>query len=119
MHRIVVIDDEQIVVDIVTKLLRRAGFAVESADNGTAGVRLVQETQPHLVICDMRMPGLSGSEVVALLQADARTRSIPILILSAYSSEENATIGDARLQKPFKTTELIETIHRLIVSREN
>jgi CheY-like chemotaxis protein len=116
MHRIVVIEDEQIVARVISTVLIRAGYAVETAGSGLDGVTLVENLEPQLVLCDMRMPDISGFEVVHRLKKNPRTANIPVLILSAYSSESLAGLGNAQLQKPFAVPDLLKTVATLLAS---
>ncbi len=81
--RILVVDDEPANVEWLEGVLRPAGFSVISAGGGADGIKLAQESHPHLVLLDLIMPGVSGFDVVEALHADEATRSIPIMILTA------------------------------------
>ena len=115
--RVVVIDDEPTVAEMTALALSSEGFAVEFATSGPAGLNLVQETLPEAVVCDVRMPGLDGEQVVERLRADPRTRKIPVLFLSGQCHPGEVTQGDAFMEKPFHCKELAATVARLIGER--
>jgi len=115
--RVVVIDDEPAVAKMTAFALSSQGFAVEFATSGPAGLKLVQDTLPDAVVCDVRMPDLDGEQVVEQLRADPRTQKIPVLFLSGQCHPNEVTQGDAFMQKPFHLKELAATVARLIASR--
>ena len=115
--RVVVIDDEPSVAEMTAFALSAQGFATEFAISGPAGLKLVQDTLPDAVVCDVRMPDLDGEQVLEQLRADARTQKIPVLFLSGQCHPNEVTRGDAFMQKPFHLKELAETVARLIAGR--
>ena len=115
--RVVVIDDEPAVAEMTAFALSSQGFAAQFAISGPAGLKLVQDTLPDAVVCDVRMPDLDGEQVVEQLRADPRTQKIPVLFLSGQCHPGEVTQGDAFLQKPFQLKELAETVARLIAAR--
>lgn len=115
--RVVVIDDETSVAEMTALALASQGFAVEFADSGPAGLKLVQDTLPDAVVCDVRMPDLDGVQVVEQLRADPRTRKIPVLFLSGQCHPGQITQGDAFMEKPFQCKELAAAVARLIAGR--
>jgi CheY-like chemotaxis protein len=116
-HIIVVIDDEPAVANVIAMLLRNRGFQPEIAHSGQEGLILVNTVFPALVICDMRMPQMCGDEVVHHLRSTPHTAHIPVLIISAHTSELCDGVGDAFLQKPFQLKELEDTVDSLIARR--
>lgn len=115
--RVVVIDDEPTVAEMTALALASQGFAVEFATSGPAGLKLVQDTLPDAVVCDVRMPDLDGEQLVGQLRADLRTRKIPVLFLSGQCHPGEVTQGDAFMEKPFQLKELAATVARLIGGR--
>ncbi len=115
--RVVVIDDEAPVAEMTAFALSSQGFAAEFAISGPAGLKLVQDTLPDAVVCDVRMPDLDGEQVVEQLRADPRTQKIPVLFLSGQCHPNEVTRGDAFMQKPFHLKELAATVARLIAER--
>ena len=115
-ERILIIDDESSVHDVVRAYLERDGFIVYGASDGVTGLELATTKRPDLVILDLMLPDLSGEEICAEL----RSRSdVPILMLTAKSSEDQRVEGlqrgaDDYLTKPFSFRELLARIHALL-----
>lgn len=86
---ILVIDDDPASVNLAGIHLRRAGFEVVLVGDGEAGLERVREEPPSLVLLDIRLPGMDGYEVCRQMKQDTGTRSIPIIMLSAFRSREN------------------------------
>lgn len=122
MDRIVVIDDDPLALERVAATLRLKGFAVESASRGAAGLALVQQHLPDLVLCDVNMPGLSGYDVLHQVRGDPRTTDVPFVFLTGLSERENLRRGmilgaDDYLTKPFTTEELLQAIYAQLEKR--
>lgn len=103
--RILVIEDNPANLALVEYLLRAAGHVCASATDGTAGVRLALDAPPDLVLCDLQMPELDGYGVLERLRAEPRTRAIPVIAVTAFSTPGDQTrvieAGfDAYLSKP-------------------
>jgi len=86
--RVLLIDDEPANVQWLEGVLKPAGFSVISAAGGREGIELARSSRPHLILLDLMMPEVSGFDVVAALDADQATRSIPIMILTAKDLTE-------------------------------
>lgn len=113
--KILCIEDNQQTQRMLTFLLTKAGFEVIAADDGRQGVEKAKAWRPALILVDMMMPGMSGSEVIRILRADPVTKDVPMLVLSAYDDE--ALIEEARaagaddyLPKTISPTDLIQVI---------
>lgn len=104
--------------EVTAALLVARGYAVQFANSGAAGVELVSKTIPEAVVCDMRMPGMGGEQVLAALKSDPATRHIPIVFISGQCDLESISKGDAFLWKPFKVDQLTATIE-LLAARTN
>jgi CheY-like chemotaxis protein len=81
-----VVDDSMVIRHTVSRFLEERGFAVESASNGMEALEILKRVKPALVITDMQMPAMSGSELISALKNDPETASIPVLILTGVSS---------------------------------
>lgn len=121
MKRVLVIDDEADVLQIVRAMLVTRNFDVSLADGGDEGLRLASELKPDLIICDLMMPRVSGLEVLKRLRRDAALRTIPIIIISALGDEKRPpefwtkTLGVADyIQKPFDPLELIGKVESVL-----
>ena len=79
--RILIIEDEQDVIDLVTLHLRKADFIVNTATDGAAGLRKAREELPALIILDLMLPRMPGLEVCKVLKTDAVTRNVPVIML--------------------------------------
>lgn len=93
MPRILLVEDNEMNRDVLSRLLMRRGFEMLFAEDGETAVRLTQETLPDLVLMDISLPVMDGYEATRLLRADDRTRSIPIIALTAHamtSDRDNA-----------------------------
>lgn len=121
-YRILVIEDETEVRDFIAGQLADH-FSVITAKDGTEGLEQASKEQPDLIVCDVMMPGVSGFEVTRRLKGDFLTSHLPIILLTAHSSEEYQLKGfnagaDAYITKPFSTKYLITRIIKLIEQRE-
>lgn len=119
MTKIVVIDDEQDIVDVLTYNLESAGYEVSSANDGRSGLKAVTHTKPDLVILDLMLPDISGTEVCRSLRALNPARHMPVLMLSARGEEIDRVVGfeigaDDYVTKPFSVRELLLRVRALL-----
>jgi two-component system phosphate regulon response regulator PhoB len=110
--RILVVDDEPDVLDLVTYNLVQAGFQTETAADGAEALRKARSTTPDLILLDLMLPEMDGLEVCKLLRRDAKTSAIPIIMLTARASEIDRIVGlelgaDDYVPKPFSPRELV------------
>ena len=117
--KILVVDDEQDIVRMLMMRLRAAGYEVVTANTGTVAIRMAEMTVPDLLILDIGMPDADGHVVASRLQENTKTSRIPIIFLSARTSEKDRTLaykaGVCRyLTKPFKPEELLATVSRAL-----
>jgi two-component system phosphate regulon response regulator PhoB len=116
--RILVVEDEPPIRDLIAFNLRRAGCDVAVAEHGRAALASIADRRPEIVLVDWMLPGMSGLELVRQLRRDAATRDIPILMLTARSQEADKVTGlesgaDDYLTKPFSGRELIARIQAI------
>ena len=116
---IVVVEDEQAIQDVIAYNLRREGYEVLLAGHGNEGLALIQSKRPALVILDLMLPGIDGLSICQQLRADPKTRSIPLMILSAKEEESDIVIGlslgaDDYLAKPFSPREMLARVKALL-----
>jgi DNA-binding response OmpR family regulator len=122
--RILVVDDEPDLVELVEHHLRRDHYEVATAPDGETALAEARRRVPDLIVLDLMLPGMDGLEVCRRLRADPRTKHIPILMLTAKGEESDAVIGlsqgaDDYVRKPFGTKELLARIAaRLRTSRD-
>ncbi len=118
--RVLVVDDEPNITDLVALALRYEGFSVEKAGSGRAALSAVQKFKPDLVILDVMLPDLSGLDVMKRLTTEGR--KVPVIFLTARDSTEDKvhglTIGgDDYVTKPFSIEELVARVR--VVLRRN
>lgn len=109
---ILVVDDDLPILTLMKNILREFGFDARVASTGAAAVEAVAETRPDLILLDMKMPGMSGHEVIEAIRKTGAA-GVPILILSGepVPPAETASLGVAgAVQKPFDVVALIEQI---------
>ncbi len=119
MSRILVIDDDLNLLQMVKLMLERVGHEVQIANEGERGIVAAGQTQPDLAIIDVMMPGLSGYDVVRRLRKDPLTAHIPIIILTARSQPMDKAMAleagaNAFLSKPVTAQELIDRVDAVI-----
>lgn len=116
--RVLVVDDNKVIRQLIRVNLELEGFEVVTAADGAECLDVVRDVQPDLVTLDVVMPRLDGLRTAALLRADARTRHLPIVVISActqYEVENGLEVGvDAFLAKPFEPSELVGVARRLV-----
>ncbi|MHB1048832.1 MAG: response regulator transcription factor [Bacteroidota bacterium] len=113
-EKILIADDERDIRDFLKYNLEKEGFAVQTAKNGTEAVALSKK-KPHLILLDVMMPEMDGFEVVRMLKKNASTASIPVIFLTAKSSEVDEVVGlelgaDDYIVKPVSIPKLIARV---------
>ena len=114
-HHILCIEDEVDIQEIIAYNLQKAGYSVSVAEDGLKGLELAKAKLPDLILLDVMLPNLNGMQVCERLKADAKTQSIPIIMLSAKSEESDIIGGlslgaDDYMTKPFSQAELLARI---------
>jgi DNA-binding response OmpR family regulator len=120
-EKILVVDDERPIREVVTLFLARAGYEVVRATNGREAIELASKENPQLIILDMRMPGLHGIDTCRELRSHQETRRIPILALTGYVENEKEALDagiDEFMSKPFRPEELIARVKALLRLRQ-
>jgi two-component system OmpR family response regulator len=115
--RVLVVDDEPNIVDVISKALRFEGFTVAAAGSGTEAIAAVEQFRPHLMLLDIMLPDMEGFEVARRL-ADEGT-GLPIVFLTARDATEDKVRGltmggDDYVTKPFSLEELIARIRTIL-----
>jgi two-component system alkaline phosphatase synthesis response regulator PhoP len=118
-QRILVVEDEEDIVELLTYTLEREGFEVEAAGTGEAALEAVGRRQPDLVVLDLMLPGIDGLTVCRDIKSNPQTAGTLILILSAKSSEGDVVTGldigsDDYMTKPFSPTILAARVRTLL-----
>jgi DNA-binding response OmpR family regulator len=122
IRTVLVADDDEDILDLVTLHLERAGYDVITVRDGRAALAAAREHQPDLVVLDVVMPRLNGHEVVRSLRGDESTRDIPVVLLSARVEEAEVRRGfvagaDDYIPKPFRSRELVTRIEATLARR--
>lgn len=119
-ERILVIEDEDEAFATIENELRGAGFLVVRARTGEEGLALAHATQPAAITLDIILPGVAGWKVLEMLKGDAKTRDIPVVIVSVVDNRELgfAFGADAYVTKPIDSTRLLDALQPLIDRRE-
>ena len=117
--KILVVDDEPDLVNILESRLRTNGYEVLTALDGLNGLLAAKREQPDLMLLDVMIPKIDGFSVCRLLKFDEKYQDITIVILSALNQEKDSLLGrevgaDAYLTKPFDANTLLETIKQLL-----
>ena len=118
--KILCIEDEPDMIELVRLILERKGFDFRGAEGGKQGLEMIRQERPDLVLLDLMMPGVDGWEVYRQLKADPELRKIPVIVVTAKAQSIDKVLGlhiarvDAYVTKPFGSQELLETIHRVL-----
>jgi DNA-binding response OmpR family regulator len=118
MNKILIIEDEPETRDMFLEALREEGFEVIGAENGRVGIQKIQKYLPDLIICDVAMPELNGNQVLATLRQNSSTAMIPLIFLTAITSESQQHQGiqleaNDYLTKPCTIEKLLEAIAKI------
>ena len=119
MTRVLLVEDNEMNRDMLTRRLQRRGYEIVIAEDGLAGVTLASEAEPELILLDMSLPELDGWEVARRLKADPMTKSIPIIALTAHAMagdrEKALKAGcDDYDTKPIELPRLLEKMSALL-----
>lgn len=114
-YKILVVDDELNILELISYNLKREGYTVFTAENGLDALQMAYEIKPNLIVLDIMLPGKDGIEVCKQLRYHAETSDIPIIILSARDEEIEKVVAlevgaDDYVTKPFSPRELIARI---------
>lgn len=119
-RRVVCIEDEQEMIDLMRLIIQRHGFEFFSARGGAKGIETVKRVQPDLVLLDLMMPIMDGWTVFDRLRGDPETAAIPIIIVTARAyhdprvAEMRTNNTGTLVTKPFAPAQLIEAIDRIL-----
>ncbi|HEX2031638.1 MAG TPA: response regulator transcription factor [Actinomycetota bacterium] len=116
MSRILVVDDEPIVRDVLSRYLSRGGFAVETAGDGREAMDVFDLTEPDLVLLDLMLPHIDGMEVFSRIRSRAAT---PVIMLTARGEETDRVVGleigaDDYITKPFSPREVVARVRTVL-----
>lgn len=115
MYKILIIEDDMHISELVKYNLKQSGYEVEVAKDGEIGLKMINDIVPDLIILDIMMPKLDGIGVLSKLRKDESAKNIPVIMLTAKSAEMDKIIGleegaDDYMTKPFSISELIARV---------
>ena len=115
MRRILIVEDDRDIADLLRMYLEKAGYTVDVANSGADVLEQVRELPPDLIVLDLMLPGMDGLAICRALRAGERTASIPIIILSARAAESDRIQGlelgaDDYVTKPFSPKEVVARV---------
>ncbi len=115
MARILVIDDELAIADLIAQTLRDEGYSVDIATDGRYGLELVAQKQPDLVISDVMMPQINGLELCRRIRRAPATQAVPVILMSAAPvPKTDEPLCSAFLAKPFDLLRLIDLVETVL-----
>ena len=119
MRKILIVDDEPYILNILDFSLDAEGYRVLQASDGEEALRLAQEQTPDLIVMDVMMPRQDGFETCKRLKEDVRTADIPVVLLTARNSREDRSRGEAvkadgYITKPFSPQRLLDTVQEFL-----
>jgi two-component system phosphate regulon response regulator PhoB len=118
-RKILVVEDESDVADLLTLNFRKAGFRISTAADGASGLQKARDDRPDFIVLDLMLPKMSGLEVCKILKNDTATSHIPILMLTAKAEEIDRIVGleigaDDYVTKPFSPREILLRIRAIL-----
>lgn len=121
--KILCIEDDVEMIQLLALILERRGFDVVGAEGALEGLNLVRQERPDLILLDLMMPQVDGWEVYRQVRADKELRDIPVIVVTAKAQNIDRVLGlqvaqvEDYIVKPFDTGELVETINRVLEAR--
>lgn len=121
--RVVCIEDEPEMIDLVRLILGRKGFNVIGANGGIEGLDTVRRMRPDLVLLDLMMPDMDGWEVYQQIKADEKTKDIPVIVVTAKAQSIDKVLGlhiakvDDYIAKPFSPQDLLNSVDKVFGQR--
>lgn len=121
--KLVYIEDEPEMIDLVQLILSRRGFEVYGAHGGCEGLDLVRRELPDLVLLDLMMPDMDGWDVYQQMKSEDHTREIPVIVVTAKAQSIDKVLGlhiakvDDYIAKPFSPQELLDSVEKVLAKR--
>jgi two-component system response regulator VicR len=118
--RILCIEDEPAIIDLIRLILERKGFHVLGAVGGQEGLEAIRRERPDMILLDIMMPGMDGWEVYRQMKADETLRDTPVIVITAKAQSIDKVLGlhiarvDDYITKPFGPQELVESVERVL-----
>ena len=123
--RILCIEDEAEMIELMRLVLEREGFEVRGAMGGEQGLKAMRQEKPDLILLDLMMPGIDGWEVYRQMRADKELAEIPVIIVTAKAQSIDKVLGlqvakvADYITKPFGPKELVGSIERVLAQQKN
>jgi len=120
LKRILCIEDESEMIDLIRLILGRRGFDVIGASGGVEGLEMIRQEKPDLILLDLMMPDMDGWEVYQQMKADEETRNIPVVVVTAKAQSIDKVLGlhiakvDDYIAKPFSPQELLNSVEKVL-----
>ena len=119
MTRILVVEDDRDIAELVERYLQKAGFSTELLSSGREALKAIAERTPDLLVLDLMLPQVDGLEICRVVRSDPRTAAIPIIMLTARADESERIVGleigaDDYVAKPFSPNELVARVRALL-----
>jgi DNA-binding response OmpR family regulator len=121
--KVVYIEDESEMIDLVRLILSRKGYEVIGANGGREGLDIIRQKLPDLVLLDLMMPDMDGWDVYQQMKSVEATRDIPVIVITAKAQSIDKVLGlhiakvDDYISKPFSPQELVESVEKVIGQR--
>lgn len=110
-----IVDDSMLIRHTVCRYLEQRGWGVELATDGSEAVKMLQTVKPDLIVTDMSMPGMNGTELITELKKNSDTAAIPIIILCGRNSEREARANESRAQCAiYKDIDILAQLDRAV-----
>ena len=118
-RKILIVDDEDDLVELVSYNLKKEGFIVDSAEDGESALKKIRRGGYNLIILDLMLPGIQGMELCRIIRKDSKTEALPIIMLTAKGEEVDKILGleigaDDYITKPFNPRELVARVKAVL-----
>jgi two-component system response regulator VicR len=124
LRKVVCVEDEQEMIDLIRLILSRKGFEVIGANGGRQGLETIRAEKPDVVLLDLMMPEMDGWQVYQQLKADPSTAEIPVIVVTAKAQNIDKVLGlhiakvDDYIPKPFSLQELVDRIEAVLKRKQ-
>jgi two-component system, OmpR family, response regulator VicR len=122
--RIICVEDEAEMIDLIRLILNRRGYEVLGANGGREGIELIRTQKPDLVLLDLMMSDMDGWEVYQQMKADEATKNIPVIVVTAKAQSIDKVLGlhiakvDDYIAKPFSPQELLNSVEHVLQGKK-
>ncbi len=121
--KVVCVEDEPEIIDLIRLILGRKGFDLTGATGGLEGLEAIRRVKPDLVLLDLMMPDMDGWEVYQQMKADPELKNIPVIVVTAKAQSIDKILGlhiakvDDYVTKPFGPQELLQSVERVLSAK--